>query len=128
MDNDSLLLLKGQEIDQLFKNREQEILASIKSAYQTHAKGDTDMPPNSYLRFPGMEKERIIAKAAYLGGDFQTAGLKWIASFPNNLSKGIERASATLILNSPETGRPTAILESSIIRKHFSLLVWLVVG
>jgi ornithine cyclodeaminase len=88
----------------------------VGQAYQAHAKGNTIMPPNGYLRFPNMEKERIIAKAAYLGGEhFNEAGLKWIASFPGNLSKGIERASATLILNSAETGRPTAVFESSII-------------
>ena len=88
----------------------------VGQAYQAHAKGYSIMPPNGYLRFPDMEKERIIAKAAYLGGEhFYEAGIKWIASFPNNLSKGIERASATLILNSAETGRPTAIFESSII-------------
>ncbi len=113
--NDDILLIKGAEIDQLLKGQEHAVLDAVKKAYQAHAKGMTDMPPNCYLRFPNMEKERIIAKAAYLGGDFHTAGLKWIASFPNNLSKGIERASATLILNSPETGRPTSIMESSII-------------
>jgi len=112
---ENILLLKGSEIDDLFRGQEAAILDTVKAAYQAHAKGLDDMPTNSYLRFPGMEKERIIAKAAYLGGDFHTAGIKWIASFPNNLSKGIERASATLILNSPETGRPTAIMESSII-------------
>lgn len=110
-----LLLLKGHEIESLLQNQEEAIIEAVKSAYQTHARNNTIMPPNSYLRFPNKEKERIIAKAAYLGGDFQEAGLKWIASFPCNLEKGIERASATLILNSAETGHPTAILESSII-------------
>lgn len=113
--NNQLLLLKGHEIDQLLHNQEAAIIESVKAAYQTHARQESIMPPNSYLRFPNKEKERIIAKAAYLGGDFQEAGIKWIASFPNNLQKGIERASATLILNDAETGHPTAILESSII-------------
>lgn len=73
------------------------------------------MPANSYLRFPNKEKERIIAKPAYLSEDFEIAGIKWIASFPGNLAKNLERASGILILNSIETGRPVAILESSII-------------
>lgn len=113
--NKSLLLLKGDEIERLLHNQEAAIIEAVKNAYQTHAHQQTIMPPNSYLRFPEKEKERIIAKAAYLGGGFQEAGLKWIASFPSNLGKGIERASATLILNDVETGHPTAILESSII-------------
>ena len=111
----SLLLLKGFEVDKLLQGQEQAILEAIKMAYQTHAKGLTAMPANSYLTFPNKEKERIIAKPAYLGGDFQASGIKWIASFPDNLSKGLERASASLILNSTETGQPTAIMESSII-------------
>ena len=115
MENNQLLLLKGKDIEQLLNQQEAAIITAVKEAYQVHAKQQSIMPPNSYLRFPQKEKERIIAKAAYLGGNFQEAGLKWIASFPNNLSKGIERASATLILNDVETGHPTAILESSII-------------
>lgn len=117
MDSNSgnLLLLTGDEIDELLRDREKDILETVKLAYQAHDRGNTIMPANSYLKFPNKEKERIIAKAAYLGESFEVAGLKWIASFPGNLAKNLERASATLILNSIETGRPTAILESSII-------------
>ena len=115
MASDDLLLLKGSDIDHLLRGQEAAILTAVRRAYQVHAKGLTLMPPDSYLRFPGMEKERIISKVAYLGGDFEVAGIKWIASFPGNLAKGMERASATLILNSIETGRPLAIMESAII-------------
>lgn len=110
-----LLLLKGSDIDLLLHGQEAAILEAVQRAYQAHAHGATSMPPDSYLRFPGKEKERIISKVAHLGGDFDVAGIKWIASFPGNLAKGIERASATLILNSVETGWPIAIMESSII-------------
>ncbi|WP_204103601.1 MULTISPECIES: 2,3-diaminopropionate biosynthesis protein SbnB [Spirulina sp. CCY15215] len=111
----NLLLLTGDEIDELLRDREQDILEAVKLAYQAHDRGNTIMPANSYLRFPNKEKERIIAKPAYLGEGFEVAGIKWISSFPGNLAKNLERASAALILNSIETGRPTAILESSII-------------
>ncbi len=115
MKKNALILLKGDDINQLLKDSENEIIEVVKNAYQLHALGDSYMPENSYLRFPGKDKERIIAKAAWIGGGFDSAGLKWIASFPGNITKGIERASATLILNCPDTGHPTAILESSVI-------------
>lgn len=113
--SENLLLLTGDEIDELLRDRDKDILEAVKLAYQAHDRGNTIMPDNSYLRFPNKEKERIIAKPAYLGEGFEVAGIKWIASFPGNLAKNLERASATLILNSIETGRPIAILESSII-------------
>lgn len=110
-----LLLLTGDQIYELLRGREKEILAVIKLAYQAHDQGKAVMPANSYLRFPGMEKERIIAKIAYLGEGFEVAGIKWISSFPGNVTRNLERASAAMILNSLETGRPTAVLEGSIV-------------
>ncbi|WP_089718927.1 2,3-diaminopropionate biosynthesis protein SbnB [Candidatus Entotheonella palauensis] len=112
---DGVMLLQGDEVDELLMGQETAILEAVKQAYQTHARQQTDMPPDGFLRFPGKERERIIAKVAYLGGDFDVAGIKWVSSFPGNLELGLERASAALILNSTETGRPMAMMESSII-------------
>jgi N-[(2S)-2-amino-2-carboxyethyl]-L-glutamate dehydrogenase len=115
MNYDDILLLKGNEIANLFQHRDREILAAVKNAYQIHAKGESWLPHSSFVRFPNNEKDRIIALPAYVGGDIDTAGMKWIASFPGNLALGMERASATLMLNSTQTGHTKAIMESSII-------------
>jgi N-[(2S)-2-amino-2-carboxyethyl]-L-glutamate dehydrogenase len=115
MNYDDILLLKGNEINTLFQHRDREILAAVKSAYQIHATGDSCLPHSSFVRFPDNEQDRIIALPAYIGGEIDTAGIKWIASFPGNLRLGMERASATLMLNSTQTGHTKAIMESSII-------------
>ena len=115
---DGVLLLTGDEIVELFQGREQEILNAVESAIVAHAQGDTSLPHSLFLRFPGNEKNRIIALPAYLGGEFGVAGMKWIASFPDNLARNLERASATLLLNCAETGRLTAILEGSVISSY----------
>ncbi|MFD5541236.1 2,3-diaminopropionate biosynthesis protein SbnB, partial [Streptomyces sp. NPDC127079] len=60
-------------------------------------------------------RSRTIALPASLRGQVQVDGLKWISSFPDNVSAGLPRASAVLILNEHDTGYPFACLESSII-------------
>ena len=88
---------------------------AVGEAYRLHTQGQTSLPHSMFLRFPDNQTDRIIALPAYLGGGHELAGMKWVASFPGNLQQGKDRASAVLALNSATTGRPSAMMEASII-------------
>ncbi len=82
----------------------------VESSLVTMEDGPSAVPLDSYLRSPdGDHFDRIIAKAGLVGA---TAGIKWIASAPKNLERGIPRASGLLILNDVVTGAAYAILDA----------------
>jgi ornithine cyclodeaminase len=110
-----VLTINGDDVRVLLDGREQEILAAAAAAYKAHGRGQSSLPHSLFLRFPADERSRIIALPAYLGDGFGVAGVKWISSFPANLEQGLNRASAVIILNSAETGRPQAIMEGSVV-------------
>jgi len=115
MNEGDILLLKGHEIINLLVGRELELIDVVGAAYISHARGASSLPLSQFLSFPGEALNRIIALPAFLGDEFNLAGIKWVASFPGNREMGFDRASAVLILNSPLTGRPLSIMEGSII-------------
>ena len=110
-----ILTLNSEDVCVLLEGREQEILAAISAAYRAHGRGDSSLPHSLFLRFPKDERSRIIALPAYLGDGLGIAGMKWISSFPANLEKGLDRASAVIILNSAQTGWPQVIMEGSLV-------------
>ena len=111
-------VIGASEVEEALKGREEDVLAAVRKAYKTHSRGASSLPHSSFLRFPDSDKDRIICLPAYLGEDYQLAGVKWIASVPDNVARGIERASAVMILNDRVTGRPKAVVEGSIISKQ----------
>lgn len=108
-------IIKGRVVHDIVDANVERCIDIVKQAYLAHGTGQTVNPPSHFLRFPEKPNSRIIALPAFLGPESGVAGLKWIASFPDNIRQGFPRASAVLILNDYATGYPIAILESSII-------------
>ncbi|SDU18552.1 2,3-diaminopropionate biosynthesis protein SbnB [Stappia sp. ES.058] len=85
----------------------------VAETYRLHANGGTVNPSSQFLRFPNEERNRIIALPAALRDDAPISGIKWIASYPDNIEQNVPRASAVMVLNDARTGLPLAFLEAA---------------
>ncbi|MEU3623250.1 2,3-diaminopropionate biosynthesis protein SbnB [Amycolatopsis coloradensis] len=111
-----MLILSHGDVRRVLDGAEHEVLAAVRAAYVLHAQGRTAVPHSVFLRFPGDERNRIIALPAFLDTpEAPVAGVKWVSSFPGNVAEGLDRASAAIILNSMRTGHPEVFIEGATI-------------
>ncbi|MDT9002103.1 2,3-diaminopropionate biosynthesis protein SbnB [Paucibacter sp. APW11] len=108
-------VLTGSRLKQLLELHPARCIESVADAYLAHHHGKTVNPDSYFLRFPSEPQNRIIALPASIAGEQAVSGIKWIASYPGNVERGIPRASAVLVLNDPATGYPYALLEGALI-------------
>jgi 2,3-diaminopropionate biosynthesis protein SbnB len=86
----------------------------IENSVKGLASNEYAQPVKPYLRYRDL-KNRIIAMPAFLGGEINMAGIKWIASFPDNYKAGLPRAHCVVVLNNADTGVPVGIINSGTI-------------
>ncbi|EKS7869205.1 2,3-diaminopropionate biosynthesis protein SbnB [Bacillus bombysepticus] len=108
-----MMYLNTKHINEMGVNWE-ETINVISKAVKSLDSEDFSQPIKPYLRFDD-PANRIIAMPAYIGGEFKVSGIKWIASFPKNIEKGIQRAHSVTILNDAMTGKPFATLNTAMV-------------
>jgi ornithine cyclodeaminase len=72
--------------------------------------------------FPNMPVDgpdrRFSAMPAYLGGEFNMAGMKWYGSNVANRAKGLPRSIHLFVLNDKETGAPVAVMSANLLSAY----------
>jgi len=61
---------------------------------------------------------RLMAMPAYLGGDYQTCGVKWYGSNIANREKGLPRSILMFTLNDIDTGAPLAHMSANLLSAY----------
>ena len=91
------------------------IIRLLETAFREKGEGRVEMPPK-----PGIHTRPdafIHAMAASIPG-MQSAGLKWVAGYPENPARGLPYVSGLLILNDVETGFPLAVMDCTWITAY----------
>ncbi|WHI45913.1 2,3-diaminopropionate biosynthesis protein SbnB [Microbulbifer sp. JMSA004] len=111
----SFKILGADTIQKWLGTHNQEIIETVKRTYKSFKNGNTICPDSYFLKFPSSPENRIIALPASIQDEDKVSGIKWIASYPENVNNELDRASATITLNCGNTGYPIACLEGSLI-------------
>jgi ornithine cyclodeaminase len=98
----------GLDMDQTVK--------AVEDVFRLLHAGQCIEPQSPIIHWNGIHGRRISMHPAYIGGDVQVTGIKWIPSNPDNpVKRKMPRASALIILNDPETGFPLAVMDGTVI-------------
>ena len=98
------------------------IVDDVEEVFRLFAIGDGLLPKKISLQWdwvdvpPGEQRNHLNLMPGYIGGRFNAAGLKAIASFPRNPFKhNLPRASALILLHDVELGVPLVVMDGTLI-------------
>jgi len=86
-----------------------EIISLLETAFEKKGCGLVELPPKLGIH-PGNGDNFIHAMPAWIPA-LNSAGIKWISTFPGNADQGLPSISGLLILNDPKTGIPLAVMD-----------------
>ncbi len=86
-----------------------EVIEALEIAFREKGKGKVEMPPKPGVH-PTNPDNFIHAMPAYIPA-LGSAGVKWVAGYPENYKRGLPYITGLLILNDVETGLPLAVMD-----------------
>jgi ornithine cyclodeaminase/alanine dehydrogenase-like protein (mu-crystallin family) len=111
MELDKMLYLSRSDVEKTGVSM-CEIIEALEKMFLEKGRGNVEMPPK-----PGIHPRPdcfIHAMPAYIPS-LRSAGVKWVAGYPENQAKGLPYISGLLILNDPDTGIPIAVMDCAWI-------------
>jgi ornithine cyclodeaminase len=90
---------------------------AVLEALRIHYEDTYVQPPKVYLQEDphAHTADRIIAMPVHVKSHAIVSGIKWIGSKHTNPQRGLNRASALIVLNDPATNVPIALLDGTLI-------------
>ena len=89
-----------------------DVVEWVADIFRLKGTGSYEMPPK--IGIHTMPDAFTHAMPAYLP-DLKAAGLKWISGYPENYKRSLPYILGLLVLNDPETGNPTAVMDGTWI-------------
>ncbi len=91
-------------------------LEAVENVFKLHSLDQVNMPHKTVLDLGERERGRVNAMPAYVGGEIDVCGIKWISGFPQNPYKhNLPRGIGLLVINDSWTGVPLAIMDATLI-------------
>lgn len=111
MPTNEFLYLSRADIEQVGLDM-RSIIGLLEEAFREKGNGRVEMPPKPGIH--PLPDAFIHAMPAYIPA-MRSAGIKWVSGYPGNASRGLPYISGLLILNDPETGIPSAVMDCTWI-------------
>jgi len=91
----------------------EDAISAVEDAFKDHGLGRAQMPPKCYLYFPKYDGD-LRTMPAYLESR-DAAGVKIVNVHVKNPELGLPTVMALLVLNSPKTGAPQAVMGATYL-------------
>ena len=107
-----MIILTKEEMKKVFSMK--EAIESDKEALQLFSEGKSTVPLRTNIDIPE-EKGQSLYMPAYVSGTEPALGVKIIATYPNNIDKGLPSVPATMIVQNVETGIVEAVMDGTYL-------------
>ena len=87
-----------------------DVIDAVEKVMSEFGKGTCQLPVKIHVNSrPGTY---INAMPAYVGGENESQGLKWVAGYPENRAKGLPVTRGLMVMNDCDTGAVTAVMDA----------------